>query len=137
MGTNEFHIEEYKSLRGEIFELARETRSLERYALFGTAVVWSWLVTTGTGLPDLSYYIPCILVCAGGMRSYAVLKVVRSTSEYLRKIEAKIEKYDDVEGWETWKHTRRSEPYLVTATVYWVALLVVTVIGGCYLSNVC
>nr|VFK80113.1 MAG: hypothetical protein BECKSD772D_GA0070982_108512 [Candidatus Kentron sp. SD] len=48
LNANDFRIEEYKSLRAEIFEKVRETRILERYAILGTGVVWAWLLTTDT-----------------------------------------------------------------------------------------
>ena len=130
--TADFHLQEYDSLRQEIVSSVEEGRRLERYALVITSGVWVWLLTHPTvQLPLITWWIPFLLTCLGGIRAYTQLKNIQLMAEYIQTLEAMFCQADEAKGWQTFLLTKQHvDPgelrFRRSAIVYWVMLFLAT-----------
>jgi hypothetical protein len=123
--ANEFYIEEYKALRAELSTLIAETRKIELAVAVATAAVYSWLAAAKIP-PDGVWFIPCAFVVLGALRSIALFIRIGEIARYLRAQEDRFQ----LPGWETHKNHGDRAGFSVTALVFWIAALVVTVVAA-------
>mgnify|MGYP001058851297 CR=1 FL=1 len=95
-----FHSEEFKQIKSEIGVLLSRIESLFKYALIGSAAIYSWILISATGIDtegvclkidkQLIIYIislpPLLVICFGvlAISTYMHIKIMAS---YLRIIE--------------------------------------------------
>lgn len=130
--TADFHLKEYDSLRQEIVSSVEEGRRLERYALVIASGVWVWLLThPHIQLPLITWWIPFLFTCLGGIRAYTQLKNIQLMAEYIQILETMFCRNDEANGWQTYLLTKhRTDPdklrFRQSAIVYWATLFLVT-----------
>jgi hypothetical protein len=137
----DFYKGQYEGLRREIELTLSEARSVERYAALATAAIWAWLATNGTPAGyGWCWYIPVALPILGGLRSYAIVRHFGLLGRYVRFFEGEV-CHSDLPGWETF--IRNPAKYVKdppskwqrhwisrTGAIFWVGLLVATVVIG-------
>src|SRR5258708_27703940 len=108
----DFHLVQYEALRKEIESCVEEMRSVERYALIGTGIVWAWLATNAQiKIPYIIiWWVPLLFSLFGWIRTVALATSVRRLAGYIREKEEPLFCNPGVEGWETyrWKNVRPS-----------------------------
>lgn len=124
MNTDELRIEEYKSLRGEIYSLVAESRNLEILALGGVAATYAWFVTSKVA-PGAAWYAPALLPLLGALRSYALFQRIEEIAGYLREFEKSIK----WAGWESHFASKARSRVSFTSMVFWLVLLVCTFVA--------
>ena len=84
-------------------------------------------------------YIPILIVLLGAVRSGAVLLRLSDLGGYIRKVEASFQLVSL--GWESRGNRKeanssllKDSPFVISAVVFWGALLVVAVVAVCKLS---
>ena len=137
--SREFHLEEFRQLKGEISILLERVASLFKYGLLGSAGVYSWFLThwvdnpAGKQPPDVLFcasLIPPILVFYFGWLAWATYRHVDKIGLYLKTLERllgeeQIEK--NVWGWEA--YWRQDKPVLLPLLFYFYVFLLVGEIG--------
>jgi len=118
MKIDELCIEEYKSLRIEIYSLIEETRRLEILALGGVAATYAWFVTSKV-LPGAAWYAPALLPLLGALRSYALFQRIGEIASYLQNLEKTL----NWSGWESHFASKARSRISFTSIVYWLVLL--------------
>lgn len=128
----DFHLKEFDSLRQEIVSSVEEGRRLERYALVITSGVWVWLLThPDIQLPLISWWIPFLFTCIGGIHAYTQLKNIQLMAEYIQILETMFCRTGELKGWQTFLlEKRQTDPgelrFRRSAAVYWVILFLAT-----------
>jgi hypothetical protein len=130
MIANEFYIEEYKALRGELSTLIAETRKIELAVAVAIAAVYSWLFAAKNP-PGGVWFMPCAFVLLGSLRSIALFIRIGEIARYLRAQEDRFQ----LPGWETHKNHGDRAGLSVTALVFWIAALLLTVGAAVYLQH--
>ncbi len=123
---SEFELKQYELLKNEIEADIHETRALERYALLGTGAVWTFLAANAVARQHIIiWWAPFVLTIFCALRSYSLILIIRTKSEYLRCIESKSSYFNDLSGFATfWEKERRG--YVgKTMAFFWAALLAV------------
>lgn len=96
-----FYMEEYKSLKGEIDSLVKETRQLELYAIAAIAGFYAWLINAK--IPQsLAWYVPTVLVVIAVFRYWALFLRLNELARYL----IYRERQSKIKGWETYLNRR-------------------------------
>ena len=129
----DFYKSEYEGLRREIELTLNEARALERYAVIATSAVWAWLATNGTSEAyRWFWFIPIVVTALGVLRSKALEKEFGLFAEYLESVEER----NKTPGWQTFlakpENANRTHGISRTATVFWTALLIATILVGVY-----
>ncbi len=129
-----FHLEEYKSLKGEVKDQYERIQKLLQYSVIVTATVYAWLATQGIGhnnssfcleLPNqilsMAWWIPLAFSVFSGIAALILFLRLGQMSEYLRKLETKLgeEKF----GWDIYS---KEKPSVVTmlGVILWIVLIV-------------
>jgi hypothetical protein len=132
-----FLLEEYKSLRNQIDYQIKEDRDLERYAMIGIGLVYSWLAS----VPSPSHMIypawifPPIIALLGMLRARSITKRIDQLSGYVQKLEEEV---FDVEryGWETYlksaRKRNRSPGLGKSRRIYWLVLVIFSIVASAY-----
>lgn len=122
----DFLLHEYDSLRKEIEQDINEMRAVERYAVLGTAAIWTWLAS-GMQLPSvyrLAWWLPLFLVILACLRVYTIWKLMKLKGRYIKTREEKL----GLQGWEHF--LGREEGFIIqySPTLLWALLLPVTLL---------
>ncbi len=118
-------MREYESLRKEIEQDIQELRAVERYAVLGTAAIWTWLAST-TNLPvifRLAWWIPLFLVILAGIRAFAIWQMMKLAALYIKQLEERL----GVEGWETYSGRVKGIVVRYSSLLFWLILVFVTI----------
>jgi hypothetical protein len=128
----DFHIEEYKTLREEIMYLGREMRFLERAAVIGPVIAYSWLTIEGVNALELpmqvfAWWLPVFLVLFLMRRIHRTSNGVLLIAEYITLIENLIAA-KSIGGWEHYIADRdkknRNRQYLrLGDRLFWYSLI--------------
>lgn len=134
---HEFHLEEFKQLKGEIAVLLGRIDTLARYALLVAATVFSWLTTQGIGVaPDgawcnkvplrifrQAWWIPLAFSALSGMAAVLALCRAMQMGAYIKKIEQRMAAHGL--GWE---HSLEKKTSVLTlaGVVFWAILFLAT-----------
>jgi hypothetical protein len=143
----QFRVEEFKSLRGEIDSLVKETRNLEIYVAGALVAYYVWLIThclNEIPIPipllqikggyGLQWLIPMALPILGAWRSWANIGRIMDIAAYITKVE---ERFDHIclplgpeKGWEHFLEKRRNKTWARRGShvAVWLLLLAITII---------
>ena len=132
-------LEEYKSLRGQIDYQVKDNRDLERYALIGTGIVYSWLasIDAPTLLVIPAWFFPPLLAIIGARRAHSISNRINQIAEYIRGIEAEVYgSTSPIRGWETMvqsaKETKSAPGLGRSRRVFWWLLITFTVTASVF-----
>jgi hypothetical protein len=140
----QFKIEQFKSLRSEIEDRFKDTRTLEVYVLIGLVAYYAWIMTHC--LPDLyvpiQWIIPIILPLLGFWRTWENMIRLGKIAEFVRKTEKDILVDQTWLGWEHFLESRknwRDAPgsYWATWVVVFVGTLIIALFGTDLNSQTC
>jgi len=139
LAGKELHLKEYESLRKEISELVEHSRKLEIYAVGGITAYYAWFLTAGKQPTAIALGIPTVLAILAALRSLATLVRIEDIAGYILTIESALALRDPlIAGWETSRSKKKAEstkkwgkaaPFVTTATLFWVSLIVVTIVA--------
>ena len=137
----DFHLEEYKQVKGEAFLLLARLEALFRYAIIVVAATYTWLITNTLGLlPSLAaclkapktlvilgWLVPPLFVAAAGIASKIGRDRVDTFGAYLKRVEDVLG--HPLLGWE--KHLAKSGDTITkTGMTAWYGLLAVTFVAS-------
>ena len=125
----DFHLVQYEALRGEIESCVQEIRTIERYALIGTGIVWAWLATNAQlEIPYIIWWVPLLFSLSGWLRTIALATSVRRLARYLREVEEDFFCGARVQGWETYKWNNVRPSIKLSVYTFWVVLSIATIV---------
>jgi hypothetical protein len=132
----EFHIKEWESLREEITSQINHTRKLEFATVAGMAAFYAWFASAKPPVSHFLLALPSLLVLLAGLRAWGTLVRIQEIAKYIRKIETAF--CLDKAGLIGWDRTRdkdfpKSSPFKVSAALFWIAALAVSVLAWLYL----
>ena len=123
--AEQFRLEEFKVLRGEIELRATEQRGMERNVILVAAAIYGFLLVPKTGIMaedqpylDLAWYLPPLFSFLGLIRWRESVKMIDALAEYLRGVEQKATPDG---GWETFLAAQREKGQLPIVSA-WYAL---------------
>lgn len=127
-GQRSFHLAEFQKLTGELADMVKAGAATFRYAVFGSAALFAWLLTSEDAsclrgdarLYHIALWIP--LVVTGSLSIFAFANGARfqTIAEYLSKLEQMLGHHEL--GWE--KYLKKERRILLGAGyVAWIALL--------------
>ena len=95
-----FFLSQLEHLQKHIEEVVKELRTLERYSIGSTAIIWAWLGTHKiTNELYIVYWIPVILVFVLFIKSLALKDRYRQVAEYIERVENQIDP-NGTYGWQ-------------------------------------
>lgn len=129
----DFHLKEWEALRKEIETQIEHTRKLELATVAGLGAFYAWFWSVGEDNPArFLLLVPSLLVLLAGLRAWGTLVRIEEIAVYLRTIEYafSLERIDMI-GWERTRKQRfpDSSPFKMSAGLFWVASLVVSVLA--------
>lgn len=132
-----FFAEEIRSLRDQLKGTLLEARSLERYALMLTGVVWTWLATSKSrNLPEIGWWIPFFLILVILTREASLYMEIRRLAAYIRAKEELL--LGEEGGWEAevWRSSRKIGTIRVPfpAVLFWALMIGGTALGPLWLA---
>jgi len=122
----DFHLEEFKSLRKEIETKLKSRLALNRWGLTGLAAIYSYIFSNPT--KPVLYLVPCFIAVFIHYLIKAELKTVKKAGDYIReKIEQHLAASD---GWETYldQKGKRAGVWRWEPLLGWKAVVVFTFI---------
>jgi hypothetical protein len=119
-------VKEFESLRSKMDQCIAEYRALERYAILGTAAVYSFGFTSSAlQYKHLIFFVPILIVFAGWIRALALRKYVHFIGSYLLEIELAIYGSEGKLGYEKFfGKYRKSSMEDVAANSVWITLAI-------------
>jgi len=124
--SEDFLLEEYKSLRSELVERARWVRTLETLGTGAIATIWAWLVSTKASF-GVVWFAPAIIPVIGVARSVRVHYETKRLAEYLLRIERLLldkALYDAGAGWERYRQGETGSYRFIP--LYWTLMFTLT-----------
>jgi len=134
--ASDFHLEQFKILRGKADKLHEETRATERYVLLASGAIYTFLFAHSDALHTLTsakfiWWIPPVLALFGALRSYALRDYITGCDGYVKKAEDTL-RLSGLVGWEHyWKddpETRELHKTERVAGAIWGATLLGTIV---------
>lgn len=125
--TTDFLIKEYESLRTEMNEAVKETRTIERHAVIAIGIIWSWLALTENAPYRQLIWLPLIIVLFSAYRAYGLTAHIDTIAKYLTKIESFFITLDDDLGFEL-NHSAALTAKRFSAYIFWILLCAMTII---------
>jgi hypothetical protein len=108
-----FHLQEHEHVRREIEADKNYLRKLGMYVVIGTGTVWSWILIDGESLNTVQRIaassLPVLFTLFGAWQTRGLISSIELKAEYVREIESAMARLPDLEGWETWWATRRTQ----------------------------
>jgi hypothetical protein len=91
----EFHLEEYKALRGELLSRLQVIHDIQRGIAIGAVAIYAWVATQTRGdelplLPLLAAWLPVILAVAGNRELRANSGRIHELGWYLARLEERL-----------------------------------------------
>jgi hypothetical protein len=104
--AQQFLISEFEALRREIDGNLAASRDLVSYALFTSALIWTWLITKKPNepLPHGVEFIAPLLSVLLGLRALTLTWQIGRIGEYILLVESKLALPPGL-GWETHFHS--------------------------------
>lgn len=128
INQQDFFMKEIEYLRNGIDDAIKETRSIERYSLLATGVIWSWCATAqGNAGLKIIVWIPCVITLLLGIRSLGISKEISTIDRYLERVEGMVGLPGGF-GWERNQAEKRSPFEVKTAYLFWSVLQVGTIV---------
>lgn len=130
-------MKEFESLRFKMDQVIAEYRALERYAVLGTAAIYSFGFTSSAQTyRNLIFLVPILLVSAGMVRALSLRKYVHTIGSYILELEKEIYGLAGGLGYEKHLNNRRPSSFEnYAANFVWGLLLVFNVIVWLILSG--
>ena len=135
----DFHLKEFERLRDEIMYFSSEMRGMERAAVIGPVIAYSWLAVQGKQVADnaivvIAWWLPLLLVFAlARRRHFAFINILRIAG-YIRRLEETLA----LPGLGGWEHhindldtRRRRSSIFVGDRLLWTLLCAVYFIIPC------
>jgi hypothetical protein len=137
---NDFLLQEYKALKGDMLEAVKETRFLERFALGAVGVIWIWVLGYAPGTARAAFlqgmttnvwfnwlsavlvlYLPAILVWFLRRRAVALTDYIDYIAKYLLEMEKAFIKEKDLSGkpFGFEQHWRPSDEFKSKRDTFW------------------
>lgn len=132
----EYLIKESEHVRKVYDDRVSQTRSLERFSLLATGVIWSWCATNyELATVKILIWMPALITFLFGLRAWGISKVTYSTRDYLVKIEGKINLPADI-GWG--RHLKATEEprIIITAYIFWAVLQILTIFIPIFIEQI-
>jgi hypothetical protein len=138
----EFHLEEYKQMRGELAAMNARLENLMRLALLAAGGVFSWLLTQGFGQAEeqgfclrlpfqlllFGWYLPFAFTCAAAVTAVATYWRGWQIAAYIRlHLESRLAATGS--GWETVLKPKFPSMFIF-GCVFWVGLATATYIAA-------
>ena len=119
-------VKEFDSLRNKMDQCIAEYRALERYAVIGTAAVYSFGFTSAAiQYKYLIFFVPILIVLAGAVRALALRKYVHFIGGYISELERAIYGSECSLGYEKYfSNFRKSSMEDFAANSVWILLIV-------------
>jgi hypothetical protein len=119
-------VKEFESLRNKMDQCIAEYRALERYAVIGTAAVYSFGFTASAmQYRYLIFFVPLLIVLAGAVRALALRKYVHFIGSYILEIEKAVYGSEGKLGYEKYfTNFRKSSMEDFAANSVWILLIV-------------
>jgi hypothetical protein len=118
-------MREHEHLRREIEIEKQVLDRLEVYAVIGTGLVWSWIVTSSISskpMPELAWFIPTLFSVLGFLKTERSIKGVFKKASYLRNLEKLVPKLEPLQGWENFIEENRGKRPLWLNRLFWLLL---------------
>jgi hypothetical protein len=130
-------VKEFESLRAKMDQVIAEYRALERYAVLGTAAVYSFGFTSSAQTyRNLIFLVPILLVIAGMVRALALRKYIHTIGGYIMEVEKEVYGSQGNLGYERFLSNRRPSSFEnYAANFVWGVLLIFNVIVWLILSG--
>jgi hypothetical protein len=107
----EFHLQEHKLLREEIYKNLADMRLIQRAFIIGFWAYLAWAssdnIAPGSMLPQLAAWLPFMIAYVFRDMSIRRVESIVCTAEYLRAVEAVLAN-KSLRGWETFLEEGRS-----------------------------
>ncbi len=144
--SDEFHLEEFKSLRDEIRQRIQESGVIVRNSVLASAVLVAWLATSGANIANqqlyaLAWWLPLVLCGFAALRAYSLFTRIIAIGRYIQLLESVIGNAE-ILGWEHHlgglrRSTWQANAIDVIAVAFWVALVVGAAVIGYlgYMAN--
>ena len=135
----DFRLKQYESTRKEIEGNIQETRTLERYAIIVSSLVWVWLLTHDFTTIDIEgtfkivWWIPSLLVILCALRVFSLFLGILRAAKYLRQLENLFFCSEDIPGWETFVQNEKNAFITWSAVIFWFLILSITVAAPFFL----
>ncbi len=128
--SQQFLLQEFDQLREELLVCVKETRLLERNALLGSGAIWAWAITNKSqSVYPVLLLVPPLIVFLSALRAWSLWRHIGFLAAYIKQVEITF----SLPGNLGWEHTfARSTDYSksISAIVFWVVLLAVTVFAA-------
>jgi hypothetical protein len=136
LDPQEFHLEEYNALRGEIIHHAEVNASIEREAVIGNVAVYAWGLTQSHSISaqtghlslifmSLVFVLPCVLTFVSWIRARKHGDRINMLGKYISNLEEAFDErvrvtiqrphsepqYETVFGWEHFLAKSRPNAY--------------------------
>lgn len=119
--NEQFHLEEYKSLRSEVLETVKEIPSVERLSLLMYGAIWTWYFTKAPNIdPTVSRYfifLPLVISALFFLRINALKAKLKVLGAYLKDIETELG--SDNLGWEAHLDARGNNIFSRFGAIFW------------------
>lgn len=126
--TNEYLIEQYKSLKKEIGSIVSQSWKLEIYAVAGVAAFSTWAVKEK--YHRRVWFIACLLPIFGGLRSVGLYGRISQIAGYLRDFESA----NGIPSWELALGASRLRISTISL-LFWIILLLATIAAPFILAH--
>jgi len=132
---DDFHMEEYRSLRQEILLLKGQQFTIQKWVVVSIGIIYALALNVGTeglqkALPTIHkplLLISALVVSAIGSLFYGVNDaLMQSTSRYIKEIEERFAKGNKPKGWETFLAPARVHHTWGVRNPFWVGVLGIT-----------
>ena len=135
--SKDFHVREWESLRREVMSQIDHTRKLELATIAGLGAFYAWFASAKASSPShFLLLVPSLLVLLAGLRAWGTFVRIQEIATYIRRIESNFSLVTG--GLIGWDRTRkkefpRSSPFRVSATLFWLAAVGVSILAWLYL----
>jgi hypothetical protein len=126
---HEYQFWESQFLRDSISASVTSISQLERNAVIGAGLAWTWLAThTIINEAQILWFLPVVFSLLGWLRARALLRSIQRTAGYIRELEGYLCVAPAPCGWET--HLAQVRRPLVSRTInlFWACLLTVSLV---------
>ena len=125
---NHFVMKEIEHLRKLSDNALNETRTLERFALVLTGVIWSWCATNfGLTKTVILIWFPALATFLFGIRAFGMYRYSLGIKKYILDAERHYQLPEHF-GWEKIEGRFGPELRVITSYMFWVVLQATTIV---------
>jgi hypothetical protein len=128
--SDNFNLEEYKSLRDEALKKVATAEALEFYAAGAVAAVYAWLASNNVPETAWLWVVPVMFPILGALRAWTLDRQLGVIGDYLKGLEQALS--PGTERWESYRVSNIGRYKDWAAQIFWPALLIVTLVIPVY-----